>query len=136
MADQIKMREIAKGGMSGITKPTCQVITNNETWGEVWTQHAVRKAAGQELPRVDFERETVLFVTLGRKNTGGYSITIEEVVTREEEILVRVKTTSPAPGGFTLQALTSPFHIVAIESRNKPIRFTVDGKAHGKTGEN
>src|SRR5438128_525383 len=72
----VKLRELAKGGFSGIQRPSQLVITNKQQWEKVWTEHSAGRTP-QPLPQVNFERETVIFVTLGQKRTGGYTIKID-----------------------------------------------------------
>ena len=135
MAGPIELREIAKGGFSGINEPARLVITNETQWAKVWEKHSVRRTPVPPLPKVNFEEETVLFVGMGQRNTGGFSISIERVEEEKDQVLVSVQTKSPAPGGITLQALTAPFHIVAAKTKELPVRFKVDGKVQEGSGD-
>ena len=119
-----KMRIIAKGAFSGYQQPAHLVITNETQWAEVWKKHSVQEKPARPLPKVDFEKETVLFIAAGQKTTGGYSVEISRVADIAGQTAVFLKTRTPKPGGIQLQSLTAPFHIVAIPKVKGPLMFT------------
>lgn len=133
MGEVIEFREMAKGAMSGFNEPTRLVITNQAEWEKVWQKHNIRRTPVPEVPKVDFEKEMVLLVAMGMRNTGGYSIAIARIEKEEGRMVVHVDTKSPPPGAITLQALTAPFHVVAAKSRELPVVFKVDGKIEKPT---
>jgi hypothetical protein len=124
------VRILEKGAFSGIQEKREQIITNEVQWAKLWEQHAVRIPKTKPAPKIDFDKESVVFVALGTKRTGGYSIEILDLQTTADktEILVRMK--SPKPGAMTIQAITSPFCIAAVPRITKPATFRyVDGPA-------
>lgn len=132
--ETIPFREIASGAFSGIQEPRTVAVTNLAQWRALWEQHSARKTPANPPPEIDFEKETVLFLAMGRRNTGGYSIRVEEIVRQGNEIVVRARTKSPPPGGFTIQALTAPFQIVAMDRMEAPIKFEVRPEARKPAG--
>jgi hypothetical protein len=50
----------------------------------------------------------------GAQSSGGYSIHIERIERRGDQLLVHAKFTEPAPGSMNTMALTSPVHVVSI----------------------
>ncbi|MGN6385047.1 MAG: protease complex subunit PrcB family protein [Verrucomicrobiota bacterium] len=117
-----KMRVLAKGGFSTFQEPTTMVITNAVQWEETWKKSSKRVPA-PELPEVDFEKESVIFVTLGRKNSGGYASHVESVTEKDGKTVVQVVTKSPPKGSMTLQALTAPFEFVAVPKIKGEVAF-------------
>lgn len=117
------MRTIATGSFSGIQEPTQLVITNQTQWEEIWKKHAVRKSPQQPAPEINFAKETVLFAAMGRKNSGGYKIQITSVEIKGDELIASISEKSPGEGSLTIQALTAPFHIVAVETAGLPVKF-------------
>jgi hypothetical protein len=113
-AEPIKIRTLSQGNFSGIQTPSELVITNGTQWAEVWTKHSAQRTPKEEPPAVDFEKETVLFVALGSKPTGGHKVEIAEVRQTGDKTEVLVKIHARPPGGFSIQALTAPYHAVAI----------------------
>ena len=124
---ELKIRNIAKGGFSGITESSRQVMTNQTAWLKFWGRHSVRNVPPPNAPEIDFEKETILAVTMGQKNSGGYVIEIIRVEKGEDHVTVTVAQRSPPPGSFGLAALTAPFHIVAIPKTSVKVEFKEAG---------
>ena len=77
-----------------------------------------------EAPKVDFNNNTAIGVFRGRRNTGGYSITIGDVVEHSARVDVTVELHEPSPGCNVTSALTYPYHVVSMpKTGNKPITF-------------
>ena len=108
------IRSLAKGGFSGIQKAKQEVIKDRAAWEKLWTEHNKSTKSASRAPDVDFSKEMVIVVTMGTKRTGGYSVEIVSAEPAGEKLKVSVKQTSPAPGAMTIQALTAPFHFVAV----------------------
>jgi hypothetical protein len=128
-AEPEKMRTIGKGNFSGIQEATQLVVTNAAQWTEVWRKHSARKIPTEKAPEVDFEKETVIFVALGQKATGGHSAEISEVKSIDSKTEVLVKARAPRPGGIQLQAISAPFHAVAVPKISGEVEFRVEGTA-------
>ena len=61
------------------------------------------------------------------KRTGGYTIESVRVEPSEKSLRIFVKQTSPPPGALTIQALTAPFHFIAVPKSDLKAEF-VDAK--------
>ena len=118
-----KIRTLAKGAFSGFQKETYLVVTNQTQWAEVWKKNSAQQTPAKPLPKVDFEKETVLLAAAGQKQTGGHSIEIVRIDEIADKTAVIIKVTAPRPGGFSIQALTAPFHIVAVPRIKGPVLF-------------
>ena len=104
-----------KGIRGGYTEPQRLIILTQEEWEEVWKKVYNLSIPHPALPEIDFDKEMAIAVFMGERNSGGYRIEIEEIVESEEEIVVKVKETSPSPESFLTMALTQTYHIVVIE---------------------
>jgi hypothetical protein len=122
-AEPLKMRTLSQGNFSGIQTASEIIVTNSAQWAELWTKHSAQRTPKDNPPAVDFEKETVLFVALGSKPTGGHRVEIAEVRQIGDTTEVLVKFQSPRPGGFSIQALTAPYHAVAIPKVKGPVTF-------------
>jgi hypothetical protein len=60
-------------------------------------------------------RATIVFYTWGQKPTGGHAVGIARIEREADRLTVHVTTSAPGPGDMVTQALTSPWHAVAIE---------------------
>ena len=113
------------GQQSGVKKPAQKVIDNLESWKKVWREVHQTVSPKPKLPKVDFEKQVVLAVFMGEKNTGGYRIQIQGMKDTGKKIEVSVKTTSPPQDGFSIQVLTQPYEFLIAEKPAKPVKFVV-----------
>lgn len=91
--------------------PECMVITDREQYQRLLSLSAFQEPLGE----VDFETDVVIAAMQGPKNTGGYAISIMHASQAETRIRVEVDLVEPEPGSITVQALTSPYHLVTAE---------------------
>ena len=49
-----------------------------------------------------------IIIGLGSKNTGGYSLTLDKIVTEEDVVVIYVNETSPKPSDIVTEAFTYP----------------------------
>jgi len=130
-ADPLTLRSLAKGGFSGIKEEKEEVIKDGAAWEKLWTEHGKTTRNATPAPAVDFSKEMVIVVTMGTKRTGGYAIEIVGAEPAGKKLRVSVRRTAPAPGMMTIQALTSPFHFVAVPKKDLEVEF-VEAKAAQK----
>ena len=117
------IRTIDKGTRSGMKEAFQISVTDQERFKELWTKHTSQRDPAPPAPTIDFEKETVLWVSAGQKNTGGYRIDILQVEQNEDEMVVKYAATSPEEGAITTQALTAPFHIAVVPTTTRKIKF-------------
>ncbi len=99
-------------------RPECEVITSAEE-----LEMLLRVIQPQEaLPPVDLERQLVLAVLQGPKKTGGYAVSISRVSQKGSLVEVEVVVMEPEPGSITIQILTSPYHLVALDREDFDLR--------------
>lgn len=70
----------------------------------------------------DILEHNFLLLNMGEKSSGGFSITVSNVVEKEGQIIVTVIENSPKDGEMVTMALTYPVCVVKIKSK-KPIVF-------------
>jgi hypothetical protein len=61
----------------------------------------------------------IVFIGMGLKATGGFSIEVEQVERIGSEIHIKVIETSPGPDDMVTQALTNPFVLIQVGAQNK-----------------
>ena len=114
LAEALPVRSLAKGAFSGIKEARREVIKDAAQWEKVWKQHDTNAGSSDKIPAVDFSKEMVVVATMGTRRTGGYSIEIRNVAPTDKTLRISLKQTSPPPDAITVQALTAPFHFVAV----------------------
>jgi hypothetical protein len=78
-----------------------------------------------EAPAIDFAAETAVFLFGGQRSTGGYSVEVRGVTLEGDTLIIDGGVKAPPPGSITTQALTSPYAVLAVESRAiRNVRWT------------
>ncbi|HEX7140204.1 MAG TPA: protease complex subunit PrcB family protein [Vicinamibacterales bacterium] len=112
-------RTVERGSQSNIDRARQVVIRSAAEWTTFWRTHNFDKPA----PHVDFDKEMVVGVFMGSRQTGGYSVTITSVAERDGSLVVTYSESSPRPGAMTAQVLTFPYHLVAVPKRSGDVKF-------------
>lgn len=123
IAGSIPIRTLAKGAFSQIQTRSELVIKDEARWKEVWEKHSGAGGSAKTMPDVDFSKEMVLVVAMGRQTTGGYGVEVVKAESSGDALKVYVVRKTPRPGGMSLQALTAPFHIVALPKSDLKVTF-------------
>jgi hypothetical protein len=77
----------------------------------------------KELLEVNFEKNTLIMVMAGMKNTGGFDIEITKIVESNDKITVFHKEINPPKDAMLTMALTYPLQAVTIKKTEKEIVF-------------
>ena len=121
---RIAVRRIASGTQSRRPKATRHLIRTQQDWERLWKQAGREKAPPLA---VDWRKEMVLALFMGRRPTAGYSIEVERVERIRKALVVTVRSHSPGPGDLVAQVITTPFYVGAIPRSDLPVKF-VDAK--------
>jgi PrcB C-terminal len=80
------------------------------------------KELGQEnVPTVDFKKNTAVALFMGQKSTGGYSIGIKSINVKGDTAIIKVLETRPEPMTNATMALTTPYCIALIPKTEKVV---------------
>lgn len=103
------------------------IIKNREEWEKLWIQFTRNNSPQPKVPQIDFDKEIVIGVFLGTRRTGGYNIVIEQAIDESSNnYTLFVRYDIPKRGSIVTMAMTSPFHIIAIDRsllENKNVTF-------------
>jgi hypothetical protein len=117
------VRSLAKGGFSAITETQQVVLRDAKVWEQFWRKHSPDPRTMEKMPKVDFEKEMVIAVTMGQQRTGGYLVEIASVEREDEKLKVTVRRRAPPPDSMTIQVVTSPYHFVAVPKSDLKAEF-------------
>lgn len=98
------------------------VATDAEHYAALWARFVARPDA----PRVDFTKESVVFLSLGTRRTGGYALEPKQVASDGDTVVITVNVTTPPPGGMVTMAFSSPYAVVAVDRPNVKAARWVD----------
>lgn len=69
----------------------------------------------------DVQQSNFIILNMGEKPTGGYAITVEDVVETDKNIVIKVKELLPEPGAMLTQNSSFPYTVVKINSKKEII---------------
>lgn len=95
------------------------VVQRPEIWEALW--------ANQQVPTVDFSRQSVLVALMGLQPTTGYDMRITDVRTAGQRVVVYVTQTVPPPSLLTIENPTTPYHMVVIPKIDQPVDLVFTG---------
>lgn len=106
---------LARGNQAvGFSGSDYQLVTDGTQLLSLWSRAHGSQLTVPQVPRVDFQRETLVAIFVGTRSTGGYSVNVNQVTEENGELYLDVTFGSPAPGAITTQALTSPWIMVRV----------------------
>lgn len=112
---QLAWETIASGSQAtGVQGARYQLITDQDQLIGVWSQVHATQLQQPALPQVDFQRETLVAIFLGQRNSGGYGVTVRRVAVEGNDLYLDTEFREPAAGAITTQALTSPWTLVRV----------------------
>ncbi|HEU4560883.1 MAG TPA: protease complex subunit PrcB family protein [Longimicrobium sp.] len=108
---------------SGIAVSARQVVTDANTWGQVWGAIWQNHSPQPALPQIDFASERLVLAALGTRSSGGYSIVVDSAYQHADHVEVVVHTTSPGTTCGTTAAITQPVDVARIPAGSLPVRY-------------
>jgi NDP-sugar pyrophosphorylase family protein len=107
----------------GYTDSKFMVIETEKSLAEVFNLLNKSRSPKFEIPAINFKKETVIALFLGEKTSGGYAITVEQVLDKNNKVSIFYKVTSPKLGDMVASVMTQPFSIIKIRKTAKEIVF-------------
>jgi len=120
---KLAWRTLSRGLTSGLTESRKSVVRSEVEFLKLWAEHAAEVNRPALPPSVDFEREMVLVLAMGRCPTGGYLTEVVDVELRGRTLRVLVGERSPSPGSIQIQRETQPFQFVALPAVSGRVEF-------------
>jgi hypothetical protein len=121
---------ILRANSSGFNTPERFVVRNGSQWASVWQTAFALQTPVPPRPAVDFATEMVVVAALGARPSGGYGITIDDLVAEGGGLTVFVTATSPGRTCFTTQAFTQPVEMVRVRAVPGPVSFHERSRTH------
>lgn len=112
---------LAQGTYSGVTDERFEVVQDRATFIRLWRETHSAMVPAPDPPDIDFTTEIVVAVFMGRRTSGGHAIEVTGAVETADAVHVSVSRRTPGPDDFVTMAITSPYHIVTLPRREKPV---------------
>lgn len=120
------MRRLAEVGQLQVTGFDAElrlVIADQMAWRDAWSRLVSPRRPMPPLPEVDFAKEIVVVVAMGRQRSGGHSIRIVAVERQVSGVQVQAVLQQPGKGCITSASITSPADIVVLPRSALPVTF-------------
>jgi hypothetical protein len=131
----VTFRVLAAGAHCAVRIPAAMILSDEDSWQQVWDALHSNVLVPPERPHVDFHAEQIVVLVLGERPTAGYGVRIGSATERPEVVVVTVQVTEPASDAVVAQVLTTHFQIAAIPRFPKPVLLAGDDVAAGFVGD-
>ena len=120
--DDNSFTSLYKGRMngSGDVNQQNKVISSVKEWEQIVSKLVI---SNNNITEVDFSKNTLLVLIDKVRNTGGFSVEVENIKTKEGKIIVTIKHSGPKPTDMVTMAIEQPFQVIQINKTNKEIIF-------------
>ncbi|MFP3985216.1 MAG: protease complex subunit PrcB family protein [Candidatus Bathyarchaeia archaeon] len=113
------------GNMNGYCEETYIVVRNEAEWEGVWEKHTLLESPPRSLPEINFSRNIIVCVFMGKCPTAGYKISIDRIWTDGEFVHVEIVKSRSSNDLAVAQIITRPFIIASLNSTNLHFVFHV-----------
>ncbi|MBI5064792.1 hypothetical protein HZA97_01020 [Candidatus Woesearchaeota archaeon] len=122
------MNTLSIGEYSGVTRPLRQVINDQATFENLWTETVSITFPKPQLPEVDFNKNSVVAVYIGElsHSDGGNLKLVHSIEDIGDAVEIYLKpknseTPSPPQSEIAVPALSQPYQLVKTEKINKKV---------------
>jgi lysyl-tRNA synthetase class I len=119
----IPFETLAQDFYGGMADSNHLVIKDTESLVNIYELINKGRIPALDIPTINFNKETVIALFLGEKNSGGYSIAVEKIMSINGKVTVTYKITTPKPGNMVSSVMTQPFCIVKMPKSSNEIVF-------------
>jgi len=120
----VTFETIGKHSSGGQREKQSYAITNKEEWQSLWELVHTHVTPKPDLPEVDFSNRMVIAVFQGEQTSGGFAITITDLLKNGKKLTAKVTEMTPGSSCGVTAALTQPYHIIVTDKVRK-VKFKV-----------
>lgn len=106
------VKAVASMAHCGFTAPGLVLATSASDWARFSDSLGARLPAWPDQPD-----RWLLVASMGKRNTGGYSITFNNAELNDQQLSIAVSQRRPAPDAMATQALTTPCVVLEIPAQ-------------------
>lgn len=97
------------------------VVINNE---KEWEEKFGSKSSG-----IDFNQNKILYINMGKRMTGGFTIKVLSIESKEGKIKANIEFVSPGKNCINMQVVTYPNLMIAIPCSNQEVIFDISNRS-------
>jgi PrcB C-terminal len=122
--------ELNSGTNGGFQEKTYQVITDQNTFNEVWSKAFANLSNQQRPAKIDFENKMIVLVASGMQTSGGHKIKVKSVEEIKSAIVLNIENSKPGESCNTTSIITFPYQIIELKKSKKEVTFNVTDKIY------
>ncbi|MFF4345596.1 protease complex subunit PrcB family protein [Kitasatospora sp. NPDC001540] len=123
--DELPFRVLAVGDAYNLEQAKAHVLCSQAEFDHLRSTLLRHNSFPDVTSDVDWNQEMVIIVALGTRPSGGYSLTVHQVVDCRGTLTVHAREHKPLPGYGYTQALTHPRVIIAVPARPGPVELSL-----------
>lgn len=118
---KVQTKMLDGGQYADIKEGTREALRDEQAFRSFWRRVHANGTSVPDRPEVDFQNRVVVAVVLGNRPNGGYTVDIQDVkgTSGTETIQVSFTETAPGDGCQTVQVLTSPYVMAAVNKNGE-----------------
>lgn len=122
--EALPFHDVEVGVFSGVAEHRDVAVNDDLGWSSIWTAHTANVAPPPPKPEVDFARQTVAAVFLGKQTACARPV-VEGVARHgDTRIVVQYRVEKPAEGQICPAVIMTPAHMVRFENAGRlPVDF-------------
>lgn len=120
---KVNAEMILSGTFCSIDTKREEVINNKDEYDKLMKDVYMNLDQMPKVPVVNFEKNTLVAVFIGARNTGGYMVNIDSIMEGSKNLTVMVTESKPGKNCVVTEAITKPFVIMKIPKTDKKAVF-------------
>lgn len=121
--DQVSFSAIRTGSNSRIeTQGMYELVTEGD-FQVYWARSTGQ--APETAPRIDWNRQKVVAIHLGKRPTGGYSVMVQRIQKDITFATITAVERKPVPGQYVSEGITSPFVLIRVDRLTIPFKLSL-----------
>jgi len=127
-SDEVGFTELLSSSLAGLgnsvfSQPRFQAFRDQNSLADFYGSLINCPCEPLPLPRIDFEKSTVLFVTHGIVGSGGFDIEIANVIIQPDRLSVEIQSYAPGENCTVDTAPHGPFRFYAVDGVHENVDF-------------
>ena len=122
--------ELNSGTNGDFQEKINKVITDQNTYNEIWGKAFANFSNQQRPAKIDFENKMIILVASGMQRSGGHKIKVKSVEESKSSIIVNIENSKPGESCMTTSIITFPYQIIELKKSNKEVNFNSAEKVY------
>lgn len=120
---QLEFKKVLFGENSSVSKYEVKIVQNELEMQTLWEYYAGNEVNLSFLPKIDFQQKNLIAIFLGKRESTGFKVDIDNIEEQKDSILVHLKEIEPVNGSEFKDDETEPFLFIELKKSSKKMVF-------------